>query len=44
VDGYEWSTSVWRDRSGTTLLAVPKIARGNKGDGDKVRVEITFSF
>ncbi|MCC6316643.1 MAG: DUF1905 domain-containing protein [Gemmatimonadaceae bacterium] len=43
VDGYEWRTSVWRDKRGRTLLAVPKAARGEKGDGDTVRVEIRFS-
>jgi hypothetical protein len=44
VDGYEWSTSVWRDKKGRTLLAVPRIARGTKGHGDRVRVRITFSL
>lgn len=43
VDGYEWKTSVWRGKDGRTLLAVPKKARGNKGDGDTVRVRIAFS-
>lgn len=43
VDGYEWKTSVWRGKDGRTLLAVPKKVRGTKGDGDTVRVRITFS-
>jgi len=43
VDGYEWTTSVWRDKTGRTLLAVPKAARGIKGDGDTVQVHLTFS-
>ena len=43
VDGYEWKTSVWRGKDGRTLLAVPKRARGAKGDGDRVKVRITFS-
>lgn len=43
VDGYEWATSVWRDKTGRTLLAVPKAARGGKGDGDTVQVHLTFS-
>jgi Domain of unknown function (DUF1905) len=43
VDGYEWSTSVWRGKEGRTLLAVPKAARGTKGDGDTVQVEIRFT-
>ena len=43
VDGYEWKTSVWRGKDGRTLLAVPKRARGAKDDGDRVKVQITFS-
>jgi hypothetical protein len=43
VDGHEWKTSVWKEKSGRTLLAVPKKVRGNKGDGDTVRVKLTFS-
>jgi hypothetical protein len=43
VDGYEWSTSVWRGKDGRTLLAVPKAARAEKGDGDPVQVEIRFT-
>lgn len=43
VDGYEWSTSVWRSKDGKTLLAVPRAARGEKSDGDSVEVEIRFT-
>jgi hypothetical protein len=43
VDGQTWNTSVWRDKSGRTLLAVPKRLRGAKGDGDRVRVRLEFS-
>lgn len=42
VDGVSWDTSVWRDRRGETLLAVPKRVRGAKGHGDPVRVAIAF--
>jgi hypothetical protein len=42
VDGHTWETSVWRERSGRTLLAVPKAVRGAKGDGDRVKVTIRF--
>ena len=42
VDRHAWRTSVWRGKDGRTLLAVPKAARGTKGDGDSVRVELTF--
>jgi hypothetical protein len=43
VDGHEWKTSVWRERSGRTLLPVPKAARGAKGDGDRVTVALEFA-
>jgi len=43
VDGYTWKTSVWREKTGRTLLAVPKRARGAKGDGDAVKVRIAFT-
>jgi hypothetical protein len=42
VDAYEWDTSVWRGKEGRTVMAVPKRARGAKGDGDTVRVSLTF--
>lgn len=42
VDGHEWKTSVWREKSGRTLLAVPKRVRGAKTDGDTVAVELRF--
>ena len=42
VDGREWNTSVWRDRKGRTLLAVPAAVRGTKGHGDSVRVRLVF--
>ena len=44
VDGHRWRTSVWRERSGRTLLPVPKAARGTKGDGDRVRVALEFGL
>ena len=43
VDGRGWQTSVWRGKDGRTLLAVPKKVRGNKDDGDSVRVELEYS-
>jgi hypothetical protein len=44
VDGYSWKTSVWRGKDGRTLLPVPKEARGEKGDGDSVRVRLDFAL
>ena len=43
VDGHEWKTSVWRERSGRTLLAVPKAVRRGKEHGDTVHVRLQFS-
>lgn len=42
VDGRTWKTSVWREKSGRVLLPVPKGVRGEKGDGDRVRVILEF--
>lgn len=43
VDGRSWDTSVWREKSGRTLLPVPKHVRDAKGDGDTVRVRLEFN-
>ena len=40
VNGYAWTTSVWRGKDGRTLLAVPLRARPGKGHGDTVRVTL----
>jgi hypothetical protein len=44
VDGTTWATSVWRGKDGRTLLAVPAKVRGQKGDGDRVTVELRFTL
>ena len=41
VDGREWQTSVWREKTGRTLLPVPKRIRGHKGGGDTVVVTLS---
>lgn len=43
VDGRSWKTSVWRERTGRTLLPVPKAVRGAKRHGDTVRVRLVYS-
>lgn len=43
VDGHAWKTSVWREKSGRTLLAVPKRVRGGKTHGETVTVKLTFA-
>ena len=42
VDGIAWDTSVWREKSGRTILAVPKHVRGDKDDGDVVDVILSY--
>lgn len=44
VDGQSWNTSVWREKSGRTLLAVPKKIRGTKDHDDIVSVELEYSI
>jgi hypothetical protein len=43
VDGHSWATSVWREKSGRTLLAVPSRIRGNKDHDDQVVVRLEYS-
>ena len=42
VDGHTWRTSVWRERSGRTLLPVPKAVRREKRHGDVVQVSLRY--
>ena len=42
VDGRSWNTSVWRERSGRTLLPVPKAIRDGKEHGDTVQVRLVY--
>ena len=44
VDGRSWDTSVWREKSGRTLLAVPKKIRGEKDHLDSVDVALEYSI
>ena len=44
VDGRPWATSVWREKSGRVLLAVPKKVRGAKDEGDEVDVRLEYSI
>lgn len=40
VDGVCWDTSVWTERSGRVLLAIPKQVRRAKQHGDEVEVSL----
>lgn len=44
VDGKSWKTSVWREKSGRTLLAVPRRIRGEKDHADAVVVRLEYDF
>jgi uncharacterized protein DUF1905 len=44
VDGKSWDTSVWREKSGRTLLAVPGKIRGEKDHMDMVEVRLEYSI
>ena len=44
VDRTTWDTSVWREKSGRTLLAVPRHIRGDKDHGDVVDVRLEYSI
>ena len=44
VNGVSWDTSVWREKSGRVLLAVPKNIRGNNDHDDTVHVELQYSI
>jgi hypothetical protein len=44
VEGHTWETSVWRDRTGRTLLAVPQKVRGSKDHDDVVTVRLEYSI
>jgi hypothetical protein len=44
VDGKSWETSVWREKSGRTVLAVPQRIRGDKDHADSVWVRLEYDF
>jgi hypothetical protein len=44
VEGKAWATSVWREKSGRTVLAVPKNVRGEKDHADQVTVRLEYSI
>lgn len=44
VDGRSWETSVWRSKSGETVLAVPKKIRGTKDHEDPVNVCLEYNI
>ena len=43
VEGKSWDTSVWREKAGRTVLAVPKDVRGDFDHADTVSVRLEYS-
>ncbi len=44
VDGKSWETSVWREKSGRSVLPVPQRIRGDKDHGDAVSVRLEYDL
>ena len=44
VEGISWETSVWREKSGRTLLAMPRRVRGTKDHADRIAVRLQYSI
>lgn len=44
VDGHAWDTSVWREKTGRTVLAIPRKVRGEKDHSDTVSVRLEYSI
>ncbi len=44
VNGRSWDTSTWHEKSGRTLLPVPKHVRHGASEGDTVSVRISFTL
>ena len=44
VNGRSWNTSTWHEKSGRTLLPVPKHVRQTAVEGDVVSVRMTFTL
>jgi hypothetical protein len=42
VDGRQWNTIVWRDKSHRSLLPVPKKIRAKKVSGDEVSATLSM--
>jgi hypothetical protein len=43
VNGIAWSTSVWTDKSGQTLLPIPKRIRSQLTGDDTVTVQLVYA-
>jgi len=44
INGKEWSTSLWTEKSGDTMIAVPKKVRGKLEEGDEVEIRFIYDY
>lgn len=44
LNGKEWQTSLWTEKSGETMIAVPKKVRGKLEEGDEVEIAFVFDY
>ncbi|GAB1343544.1 DUF1905 domain-containing protein [Gemmatimonas sp.] len=44
VNGRAWDTSTWHERTGRTLLPLPKHIRQALAEGDEVTVTLSFTL
>ncbi|WP_295418275.1 DUF1905 domain-containing protein [Sulfurovum sp.] len=44
LNGKEWKTSLWTERSGETMIAVPKKVRGKLEEGDEVEISFVYDY
>ncbi|MBX7059035.1 MAG: DUF1905 domain-containing protein [Leptospirales bacterium] len=42
LDGKEWDTSVWTERSGRILLPIPAKVRGKRKAGELVKLTLSY--
>ena len=39
-----WRTSLWTEKNGETMIAVPKKIRGALGEGDEVEISFKYDY
>jgi hypothetical protein len=44
LNGKEWATSLWTEKSGETMIAVPKKVRGKLEEGDEVEISFIYDY
>lgn len=44
IDDKEWATSLWTEKSGETMIAVPKKVRGKLEAGDDVNISFRYDY